>query len=85
MGEENYRQWMCEMLSQTRFALYASCVVVQALVFGGLGITLMVVGCRQWPAMAIGMGMVTYGMAVALYSLLSAWKLRKRHDGDEQY
>jgi hypothetical protein len=84
MGEHQYRHWMCEMLSQTPFPFYALCVVIQALVFGGLGLVLMILGSRLWLCMAIGMGFVTYGLAIAIYSLLSAWRLRKRQNGQEQ-
>jgi hypothetical protein len=66
------------MLARTSFALYAACVLMQALVFVGLGAALMLVGLRHWPALAIGMGLVTYGLAVALYSLLSAWRMVQR-------
>ena len=66
------------MLAQTPFVFYAACVLLQALVFVGLGTALMLAGLSHWPALAIGMGLLTYGLAVALYSLLSAWRMAKR-------
>lgn len=78
MGEDQYRGWMSERLAQTPFALYSACVLAQTFVFGSLGLALTIWGFHLWVPFAIGVGMITYALAVTLYSLRAAWYLRRR-------
>jgi hypothetical protein len=78
MGEEVFRQWYSERLSETRLRLYVGCLI------GETGVTALVgVGVIHWSRMdsnafAIGSGIVAYALIVLFYTLLSVWHLRRR-------
>lgn len=78
MGEEAFRQWYSERLSETRLRLYVCCLL------GETGVTALVgVGVIHWSPMdsnafAIGSGIVAYALIVLFYTSLSLWHLRRR-------
>ncbi len=77
MGENEYRAWMTAWVERTPWPLYLFCLMGQTLPFVAVGGALMYWdGDRLWP-LAAGMGLVAYGLAVAFYSLLSVWRLRR--------
>lgn len=83
MGEEDYRAWFTERVSASKRGLYFFCVFAQAALVAGIGGALMYAalmcggGWRVVP-FAVGIGMITYGLAVLLYTLLSTRRLRHR-------
>ena len=78
MGEVNYRVWMTERLREAPRMLFLWCVLGQAALFVLVGVTLMFFGRWGVVPFGIGMGMITYAFAVALYTTLSVWRLATR-------
>ena len=78
MGEINYRVWMSERLREASRGLFFFCLLGQAAFFVLLGITLMYFSRFAVIPFGIGMGMITYAFAVALYTTLSVWRLATR-------
>jgi hypothetical protein len=77
LGEHQYRSWMTDCLDQTPFSLYLFCLLGQTVMLGALGGALMYFSGRLVP-FAIGMGFITYAVAITGYTLLSVWRLRRR-------
>ena len=74
MGESNYRLWMTERLMQTSGALLFGCILAQALLYTLLGAALMYFA-RWWLVpFGIGLGMITYALAVTVYTTISVWR-----------
>ncbi|HTG45146.1 MAG TPA: hypothetical protein VK633_11505 [Verrucomicrobiae bacterium] len=78
LGEHEYRFWMSERLSETPRSLFLLCLVAQTSLVALLGGALMFFAQRQLIPFGVGMGMITYGFAILVYSLLSVWRARKR-------
>jgi hypothetical protein len=77
LGEEIYRQWHVERVQETRVTLYLFCLAGNTLLTAGIGTALIYFsGLRRVP-FAIGMGMVAYAFAVAFYTLLAIWRIRR--------
>jgi hypothetical protein len=77
LGEQTYRAWYVERVQATPLILYLLCLAGNTLLTAGVGGALVFFGgSRPIPA-AIGMGMVAYAAAVAFYTLLSVWRLRR--------
>ena len=78
LGEENYRRWYVERVQETRITLYLLCLAGNTLLTAAVGAALIYAShLRQlWP-FAIGMGMVAYAVAVAFYTLLALWRIRR--------
>lgn len=77
LGEERYRDWMVERLGETRVGLYVFCVAAQALLFGAIGVALMLFSGMRLVPLGVGMGVVTYAAAVIVYTLISLWRIRR--------
>ena len=77
LGEEIYRDWHVERVLETPLALYLFCLAGNTLLTAGVGGALMYFGGMRLVPLAIGMGVVTYAVAVAFYTLLSVWRLRR--------
>ncbi len=78
LGEEGYRGWVVERMEQTPLGLYLFCLLVQSLLKAGLGVALMLFSEPQSVAFAVGMGIITYALAVTFYSLLALWRIRRK-------
>ena len=76
LGEHQYRLWMGERLSQAPRGLFLFCLFAQAALLGILGTTLMYFSRFQLVPFGIGMGIVTYGFAILVYTLISVWRVR---------
>ncbi len=89
LGEENYRRWHVERVQETRITLYLFCLAGNTLLTAGIGAALIYSShLRLRLPFAIGMGMVAYAVAVAFYTLLAIWRIRRaakkldaRHNG----
>ena len=77
LGEEHYRQWHVERIQETRITLYLFCLAGNTLLTAGVGAALMYFSHLRLVPFAIGMGMVAYAVAVALYTLLAIWRIRR--------
>jgi|SRR5581483_2333660 hypothetical protein len=77
MGEENYRDWHVARVQETRISLYLFCLLGQTVLTGAVGGALLYFSDPQHVPMAIGWGIIAYAIAVAFYTLLSIWHLRR--------
>jgi len=77
LGEEIYRQWHVERVRETRITIYLLCLAGNTLLTAGVGTTLIYFSDVRRVPFAIGMGMVAYAVAVAFYTLLAIWRIRR--------
>ena len=77
LGEEIYRQWHVERVQETRVTLYLFCLAGNTLLTAGVGTALIYFSDLRRVPFAIGMGMVAYAIAVAFYTLLAIWRIRR--------
>jgi hypothetical protein len=78
LGEEIYRRWHVERVQETRITVYLFCLAGNTLLTAGVGAALIYAShLRLLLPFAIGMGMVDYAIAVAFYTLLAIWRIRR--------
>ena len=77
LGEEIYRQWHVERVQETRITVYLLCLAGNTLLTAGVGAALIYFSNEWLVPFAIGMGMVAYAVAVAFYTLLAIWRIRR--------
>ena len=78
LGEEMYRRWHVERVQETRITIYLLCLAGNTLLTAGVGAALIYSShVRLLLPFAIGMGMVAYAVAVAFYTLLAIWRMRR--------
>lgn len=82
MGEEAYRDWYVQRMSETRITLYLFCLAGNTLLTAGVGAALIVFSTTRHYVlivpMGIGMGIIAYAVAVIIYTLLSVWRSRRK-------
>jgi uncharacterized membrane protein YbhN (UPF0104 family) len=83
MGEHAYRDWHVERVQETRPTLYLFCLAGNTLLTAAVGAAIIFFSrleTGEWPMvpLAIGMGVVAYAIAVAFYTLLAMWRLRRK-------
>ena len=89
MGEEAYRDWHVTRIQETRPTLYLFCLAGYTLLIAGVGGAVILSSrtdtdeLRLVP-LGIGMGVVAYAVAVAFYTLLALWRLRRAHAREAQ-
>ncbi len=78
LGEQLYRDWHIERVQETSITLYLFCLLAQTALTGGVGAAVIYFSeLRHVPLLAIGLGIVAYALAVAFYTLLGIWRLRR--------
>ena len=77
LGEEPYRYWVVERLRETPMRLYLFCLLAQCGLVASIGAALMFFSQLFLIPFAVGMGIVTYAVAVVLFTLLSLWRVRR--------
>jgi hypothetical protein len=77
LGEEIYRRWHVERVQETRITVYLLCLAGNTLLTAGVGAALIYFSNERLVPFAIGMGMVAYAIAVAFYTLLAIWRMRR--------
>jgi hypothetical protein len=77
LGEEAYREWYVHRLQHVPLPLYLFCLAGQTLLIAAVGATLMLFYDDHVVPLAIGLGMLAYAVAVAFYTLLSLWRIRR--------
>jgi hypothetical protein len=82
MGEDAYRDWYVQRVSETRITLYLFCLAGNTLLTAGVGGALIAFSTTRdyvlIVPMGIGMGVIAYAVAVLIYTLLSVWRSRRR-------
>ena len=77
LGEEQYRDWYVQRLRETPLPLYLFCLAGQTLLIAAVGAALMLFGNFRLVPFAVGLGIVAYALAVALYTSLALWRIRR--------
>jgi len=80
MGEENYRDWHIRRIQETRITLYLYCLAGNTLLAAVVGAAVIYFSGRLLIPVAIGLGIVTYAIAVAFYTILGVWRLRRAEE-----
>src|SRR5262249_44722157 len=80
MGEENYRNWHVARIQETRVTLFLFCLGGNTLLTAAVGVAMIFFSGMLAVPLAIGMGMVAYAVAVAFYTTLAIWRLRRAAD-----
>jgi hypothetical protein len=84
MGEENYRDWHVARIQETRITFYLLCLAGNTLLTAGVGVALIFLSGTLLVPLSIGMGIITYAIAVAFYTTLAVWRLRRVPPGISQ-
>jgi hypothetical protein len=78
LGEQIYRDWHVERVQETSVTLYLFCLFAQTALVGGVGAAVIYFSdFRHVPLLAIGLGIVAYALAVAFYTMLGIWRMRR--------
>lgn len=81
LGEQQYREWHVERIQETSITLYLFCLFGQTLLTAGVGAGVIVATNghqKDEPvALAIGLGIIAYALAVAFYTLIAIVRLRR--------
>jgi hypothetical protein len=81
LGEQHYREWHVERVQETNITLYLACLFGQTILTAGVGVGVILATSahhRDEPvALAIGLGIIAYALAVAFYTLLGIVRLRR--------
>jgi len=77
LGEETYRLWFVQRVGETPLGLYLFCLVLHTTLIASIGAALMYFSQWHLVPFAVGMGMITYAVAIVLYTLLSVWRIRR--------
>ena len=84
LGEHAYREWHVERVRETRTSLYLFCLLGQTLLTALVGGAIVFFSADLLVVQAVGIGIVAYAVAVAFFSLLSVWRMRRAHRYTEQ-
>jgi hypothetical protein len=77
LGEEIYRDWHVARIEETRITLYLFCLAGNTLLTAAVGAAVIHFSGQVLIPFAIGLGIIAYALAVALYTLLAVWRLRR--------
>ncbi len=81
LGEQLYREWHVERVQETSITLYLTCLFGQTVLTAGVGAGVILAtngGHHDEPiALAIGLGIIAYAIAVAFYTLLGIVRMRR--------
>ena len=77
LGEEIYRDWHVARIQETRLSTYLLCLAGNTLLTAFVGFALLYFGDYQLIPCSIGMGIIAYAIAVAFYSLLAFYRIRR--------
>ena len=77
LGETDYRCWMADRVAESPRGLAWACFLGEAALFATVGGALM--GFARWQLVpfSIGLGLAAYAFAVALFTTISVWRLRR--------
>ena len=78
MGEEGYRRWFLEQISQTPLPLFVVCLLGETALTASVGAALVCCSGVESKPFAIGLGILAYAAIILVYTSLSLWRLRRR-------
>ena len=84
MGEHAYRDWCVTRILETRPTLYLFCLAGNTLLIAAVGVATICFSGMQLVLLGIGMGIVAYAVAVAFYTSLALWRMRRAHAREEK-
>jgi hypothetical protein len=88
LGEHLYREWHIERVQETNITLYLACLLGQTVLTAGVGAGVILATNgrhRDEPvALAIGLGIIAYALAVAFYTLLGIVRMKRAEKGDSR-
>jgi len=84
LGEHAYRDWHIERIQETRITLYLFCLAGNTLLTAGVGAAVIYFSRMVLVPFAIGVGIIAYAGAVAFYTILAIWRMRRREIRKEQ-
>lgn len=83
MGEEGYRVWYSERVSETRLRLVVLSLLGETVLTAIIGVALLYCGgddsLSGTTVMGIALGIIAYAIVVLFYSSLSLWRTRRIH------
>src|SRR5262245_51194742 len=85
MGEHAYRDWHVARIQETRITLYLFCLAGNTLLIAGVGVAMIYFSRMVLVPFAIGVGLIAYAGAVAFYTILAIWRMRRRDLRKEQF
>jgi len=86
MGEERYREWHIARIRETPIVLYLTCLAGNTLLIAAVGFGVLFYAGNSLPGagliaavapLSLGMGIIGYAVAVAFYTMLAVWRLRR--------
>src|SRR5438132_814989 len=77
LGEEAYRDWHVERIQETRVTLYLLCLAGNTLLTAAVGAAVIYFSSMAVVPFGIGVGIMGYAGAVAFYTLLAIWRMRR--------
>jgi len=79
LGEQSYRDWHVQRIQETSATLYLSCLFAQTALTAAVGSAIIFFSDwqRDFVLPAIGLGIISYALAVALFTILGVWRLRR--------
>ena len=77
MGEEDYRDWHIDRIVQARVGDYLVGLAGNTLPIAAVGVAVIYFCDQLLIPSAIGIGIVVYSAAVAFYTLLAFWRIRR--------
>ena len=83
LGEHEYRAWIAARYRETRRGVFVICLVLNTGLIGLVGAALMLFSRGLLVPFAVGFGIVTYALAVALFTGLGMHRAARRR-GDEE-
>jgi hypothetical protein len=77
LGEHVYRDWHVQRIQETNPTLYLACLFGQTALVAGVGASLVYFSRQDFVPWAIGLGIIGYALAVAFYTGLAVWRMRR--------
>ena len=77
LGEQLYRDWHVERVQETSATLYLFCLFSQTALISGVGAAVVYFSNSELVPWAIGVGIIAYALAVAFYTLLAIFRMRR--------
>lgn len=79
MGEAAYGDWHIRRICETPLSLFLGCLAGNVILVALPGVALILFGGDLLLPTAVGFGLLVYSVAVAVFTLLSLWRIRRRH------
>lgn len=77
MGEHRYLAWYTQRVRETPVTTFLWCLFGETVLTASVGVAIIHFSNRLPVLVGIGLGIVCYAIVVALYALLTAWRLRR--------